>query len=190
MDDEINAFTPLCSGHSQNPVAGIRAGFYIGGNEIPLLLHYPLYCRTSVLPRPSAPGMRFRTSRPRISPPLKVDLLTGNRDPQCSIAHAGYFSDVHFFSRPGRYVVQLQDSLRITTLVEIDTNGIVVRNTYIDSGPGNPDQIHPAFVQLQFLLRLAAVQYCAGLRVLSAQSAIGLDDGAGDDVQHRDRVCR
>ena len=66
----------------------------------------------------------------------KVDLLTGNRVLSVPLPHAGYFSDVHFFSRPGRYVVQLQDSLQDNYLVEIDTNGIVVRNTYIDSGPG------------------------------------------------------
>ena len=66
----------------------------------------------------------------------KVDLLTGNRVLSVPLPYAGYFSDVHFFSRPGRYVVQLQDSLQDNYLVEIDTNGIVVRNTYIDSGPG------------------------------------------------------
>ena len=63
----------------------------------------------------------------------------------------GYFSDVHFFSRPGRYVVQLQDSLD-NYLVEIDMNGIVARNTYIDSGPGTLTKYITSLRSAQFLL--------------------------------------
>jgi hypothetical protein len=56
-------------------------------------------------------------------------------------------------------VLQLQDSLQDNYLVELDTNGLIVRSTYIDSGPGTLTKyILPSFnSNFYYGLRLSAM---------------------------------
>ena len=168
---KLTLFTPLCSGHSQNSGSGNSGRLYIG--EMKYLFCSITLCIAVLSAAAQAPFSSWYAisyESPAYIPTFeKVDLLTGNRV-LSSTPYAGYFQRCISSSRPGRYVVQLQDSLQDNHRRDRYERHRCTKYVHRQR-PRYPDQIHPAFVQLNFYYGLRLSSTAPGYEFFSAQSA-------------------